>query len=133
MTTKVTHMAQVITNDRALGDSLGNLARRFPNDPPADTFYDDAICNPLAWWAEIPCTEAFAKVIDALSEDADYSDERLVYLRERGLTAELWQMAKAGVVASQYQRIVDGELHINRQAMTDLSAAHGYTIVEPGE
>lgn len=126
------YRGQVITTDKAAGNSLANMAAPYPSpDAETDTFQDDRKCTPEAWWVVLPCKASLKNVIDALNEDADYSYERLAFLRDRGLTSEQWLMAKSILIASIYQYIVDGQIQADPQALSNLAAAHGYAILEP--
>ena len=124
--------AQVITTDKNAGNLLANIAAPYPSqNAEIGTFDDSRKCSPEAWYATIPCKASLKGVIDALNEDADYSDERLAFLRERGLTSDQWALAKAILVASVYRYIVDGQIQADPEALSNLAATHGYTILEP--
>lgn len=126
----------LICTNREAGNALANLAASFPDDPGAElgTFADARMValasdplTPVAWYAEIPSKAAMAGVIDALKDGAAYSDDRLAYLRERGMTAEQWAMAGAVLPARD---VYDATSGIQPDAMANLATANGYTIVE---
>ena len=126
------YSAQVIATDKNAGNLLANMAAPYPSqDAEIGTFDDSRKCSPDAWYATIPCKESLKGVIDAMNADADYSDERLAFLRERGLTSDQWALAKSILIASVYQYIVDGQIQADPEALSALAAAHGYTILEP--
>ena len=131
--TSYTDWLIAIAKSKDFGNALAHMAAAFPHDPGAEleTFTDDRKCDPEAWWAVVPARPAMIGVIDALSEGVDYTDERLAYLRDRGLTSEQWEMAKDVIIAAHYPRIVDVQIHADPQALNKLAAAHGYTILEP--
>ena len=131
--TSYTNWLIAIAKDRDFGNALAHMAAAFPHDPGAEleTFTDDRKCDPEAWWAVVPARPAMIGVIDALSDNADYTDESLSYLRDRGLTSEQWLMAKDVIIAGHYPRIVDGQIQADQEALNALAAAHGYTILEP--
>ena len=123
----------LICTNKDAGNALANLAAAYPNDPGAElgTFVDSRSLSPSGWYAEIPAKSTMYGAISALKDDADYSDNRLAYLRDRGLTAEQW--AKAGAifpVVDVYDTLDGG---YRPTAMAELAAANGYTIVEVTE
>ena len=132
--TEYIYSASFITTDKNAGNLLANMAAPYPSpDAETGTFDDSRKCSPEAWWTVLPCKESLKGVIDALNEAADYSDERLAFLRERGLTSDQWALAKTILVASVYQYIVDGQIQADPEALSNLAAAHGYTIVPDPE
>lgn len=134
--TEYHYQTLLICTDKAAGNYLANIAASFPDDPGAElgTFTDerrvalaDAPSVPVGWYAEIPGKSTMAGVIEALKAGADYSDDRLAYLRERGMTAEQWAMAGAVLPARD---VYDATSGIQPDAMANLATANGYTIVE---
>jgi hypothetical protein len=123
----------LICANKDAGNALANLAAAYPSDPGAElgTFVDVRSLSPSGWYAEIPAKSTMAGVIQALADRAPYSDERLAYLIERGLTTEQWAVADAIFPAVEvYDTLVGG---YRPTAMADLAAANGYTIMEPIE
>jgi hypothetical protein len=125
----------LICVDKAAGNGLANIAASFPDDPGAElgTFTDerrvalaDAPSVPVGWYAEIPSKSSMAGAIEALKAGADYSDERLAYLRERGMTAEQWAAAGATFVAAD---VYDASSGYQPNAMAALAAANGYQVI----
>jgi hypothetical protein len=127
----------LICVNKGAGNGLANIAASFPNDPAAElgTFDDSRMValssdptTPVAWYAEIPSKHTMAGVIEALKDGASYDDDRLSYLRERGMTAEQWALADAVLPIRDVYDTLEGGYRPD--AMTELAAAHGYVIVE---
>ena len=128
------YSACLITTDKTAGNMLANMAAQYPSPGAEICTFDDMLkCSPEAWYATLPCKESLKGVIEALNADADHSDERLAFLRDRGLTEELWALAKSVIVASVYQYIIDGKTATDPGALETLASAHGYTILEPDD
>jgi hypothetical protein len=131
------YITLLICLNRDAGNALANIAASFPNDPGAElgTFTDgrmvalaDDPTTPVAWYAEIPSKSTMAGVIAALKAGASYDDERLAYLRDRGMTADQWALADAVIPIRDVYDTLEGGYRPD--AMANLAAANGYTIVE---
>lgn len=126
----------IICVNKEAGNALANLAASFPSDPGAElgTFTDARMLalasdptTPVAWYAEIPSKASMAGVIQAMKDRVPYSDERLAYLVERGLTYEQWAMSD---VIFPYVDVYDTTDGYSPDAMADLATSAGYVIVE---
>lgn len=128
--TEYSQTAALICTNRDVGNALANLATSFPEDTGAElgTFVDSRMLSPDAWYAVVPCKPAFGGVCQAISDDAAYNDERLAYLRERGVTTEQWAAAKSIMQAAVFDRATYSQADLEA-----FVAANGYTIVEPVE
>jgi hypothetical protein len=131
------YVTLLICINRDAGNALANIAASFPDDPGAEigTFDDsrmvalaDDPTTPVAWYAEIPSKSTMAGVIEALKSGASYDDDRLAYLRERGMTPEQWALADAVIPVRDVYDTLD--VGYRPDAITELAAAHGYVIVE---
>jgi hypothetical protein len=131
------YVTLLICGNRDAGNALANIAASFPGDPGAElgTFTDarmvalaDDPTTPVAWYAEIPSKATMAGVIAALKAGAIYDDERLAYLRDRGMTAEQWALADAVLPIRDVYDTLEGGYR--PAAMAEMAAAHGYVIVE---
>lgn len=130
--TEYQYYAILIASNKDAGNSLASLAASFPNDPGAEqeTFDDGRKLSPEAWYATVPCKQSFASVITALKERVPYSDPRLAYLIERGLTMEQWNMAD--VIFPYVDVFVRSEVE-GTDFVTPFITSHGYSIVEDNE
>jgi hypothetical protein len=135
--TEYHYVTLLICVNRDAGNALANIAASFPDDPGAElgTFDDSRMValasdpeTPVAWYAEIPSKSTMAGVIVALKSGASYDDDRLSYLRERGMTAEQWALADAVIPVRDVYDALDGGYRPD--AMTEMAAAHGYVILE---
>lgn len=120
----------IICADKDAGNALANLAASFPSDPDAEinTFSDQRKLSPEAWYAEIPAKASMAGVIQAMSDRAPYSDPRLAYLIERGLTSQQWAMSD---VIFPHVYVYDTAEGYDPEALNNFITSSGYTIVEP--
>lgn len=126
--------AAIICLDKNSGNALANMAASYPG-PTAElgTFDDDrrlalasAPLVPVAWWAVTPCKDNFAGVCNALSEKAQYSDERLSYLLARGVTEVQWTSAKT--VFPHAETGLAGQYDYDN--FVAFAAANGYVVVQ---
>lgn len=135
--TEYTFWVMLVCTDKNIGNALAGIAASFPTDPGAEqgTFTDarmvaltGAPAAPVAWYTLLRAKAPMASVVEALKAGAEYSDERLAYLRERGMTSEQW--AAAGAVFP-VRDVYQGEFQPD--AMANLAAANGYAVIEPVE
>lgn len=128
--TDYNRIAVLVCTNKDVGNALANLAASFPSDPGAElgTFVDERMLSPTAWYAAMVCKESFADVVTALKEGAAYSDPRLAYLIERGLTMEQWNTA--GVIFPYVEVYVRSEVE-GTDFVSQFVSSVGYTIVEP--
>lgn len=127
--TEYSNYAILITLNKDVGNALASLAASFPNDPRAEqeTFHDGRELSPEAWYAVIPCKQNFASVINSLKERVAYSDPRLAYLIDRGMTLEQWNMSDA--IFPYVEVFVRSEVD-GTDFVTPFITSHGYSIVE---
>lgn len=130
------YITVLVCTDKDAGNALANLAAAFPGDPNAElhTFEDSRMAapntdpsNPTVWWASVLSKPTMAGVISALKDRAPYSDQRLSYLIERGLTLQQWNMADA---IFPYVEVFNRADVQGTDFVTPFLSSHGYASVE---
>lgn len=125
----------VITTNKALGQSLAELAAAFPDDPNAEvnTFEDRLQTSPQGWAVVIPARQEFVDIVNAINEDVGVTDPRLSELRNRGLTASLWGQAKQSLVIEWQQAWFDDGSFVPTQTLEEFCTSKGYTLIVASE
>ena len=127
-------IAVLICLNKDAGNALANISAAYPS-PTAEleTFFDRQMAAlssdptaPVVWWAEVPSKATLAGACQAITDNADYNDDRLAYLRERGVTAEQWALAKSILTTAVFDRA-----EYSHDDLLEFVSANGYTIVEP--
>lgn len=131
--TEYRYRVQLIAKDRNFANAMGKAVSPFHDKPGSDEAIFDSEqvvqLSPQAWALELPATQRFVDVLDAMAEDAPLSDPRLEYLASTGRINEAnWGRAKTDFFHSYHLAWIDERTFVDQpDALDILIAANGYT------